>query len=74
MHSLKVRKKFQVHLHLRKKKHSAHDDSDVFSLQARCLTRFSLNISGLPPNSIHGFHIHEFGDIVSNGEFANLIP
>ncbi|XP_020600407.1 superoxide dismutase [Cu-Zn]-like [Orbicella faveolata] len=33
----------------------------------RCHTRFFVNISGLPPDTIHGFHIHEFGDIVSDG-------
>lgn len=30
-----------------------------------------INISGLPPNTPHGFHIHEFGDIAKKGE---LIP
>ena len=34
-------------------------------------TTMNINISGLPPNTIHGFHIHEFGDIASKGE---LIP
>lgn len=30
----------------------------------------NINISGLPPNTIHGFHIHEFGDIASKGELT----
>lgn len=32
-----------------------------------CPLTLLLNISGLPPNTIHGFHIHEYGDIVSAG-------
>ena len=47
---------------------------DAFSLQPRCPLTLLLNISGLPPNSIHGFHIHEYGDIVSDGEFVQFIP
>lgn len=33
-------------------------------------TTMNINISGLPPNTIHGFHIHEFGDIASKGELT----
>ncbi|XP_078342305.1 uncharacterized protein LOC144628121 isoform X1 [Oculina patagonica] len=33
----------------------------------RCPTRISVKISGLPPNTMHGFHIHQFGDIVTDG-------
>ena len=26
------------------------------------------NISGLPSNTVHGFHIHELGDTVTDGK------
>ena len=50
------------------------NNCDAFSLQPRCPLTLLLNISGLPPNSLHGFHIHEYGDIVSDGEFVQFIP
>lgn len=28
-----------------------------------------INIKGLIPNSVHGFHIHEYGDIVTKGKY-----
>ena len=34
----------------------------------------NINISGLPPNTMHGFHIHEFGDINTKGELTLLKP
>ncbi|XP_046839866.1 superoxide dismutase [Cu-Zn]-like isoform X2 [Xenia sp. Carnegie-2017] len=30
-------------------------------------TFMKINIKGLIPNSVHGFHIHEYGDIVTKG-------
>ncbi len=27
-----------------------------------------VNISGLPSNTMHGFHVHEYGDTVTKGE------
>ena len=33
----------------------------------------NINISGLPPNTMHGFHIHEFGDIATKGELTPLM-
>lgn len=30
-------------------------------------TSIYVQLSGLPPNTQHGFHIHEFGDTVTNG-------
>ena len=32
-----------------------------------------INISGLPPFTSHGFHIHELGDISTKGEFTPLM-
>lgn len=46
----------------------------VFVFQAvGGLTTMFINISGLPPNTPHGFHIHEFGDILTKGELTPLI-
>lgn len=56
------------------KKSNSCDAFSFMSLQPRCPLTLLLNISGLPPNSIHGFHIHEYGDIVSDGEFVQFIP
>lgn len=33
----------------------------------------NINISGLPPETLHGFHIHEFGDIATKGELTPLM-
>lgn len=30
-------------------------------------TTFHVQLEGLPPNSVHGFHVHEKGDIFTNG-------
>ena len=32
-----------------------------------------INISGVPPSTPHGFHIHEFGDVISEGELTSLM-
>ncbi|XP_020600526.1 superoxide dismutase [Cu-Zn], chloroplastic-like [Orbicella faveolata] len=36
-------------------------------------TTMNINISGLPPETLHGFHIHEFGDIATKGELTPLM-
>ena len=33
-------------------------------------TTMHIHIKGLPPNTVHGFHIHEYGDTFSDGTFA----
>ena len=33
-------------------------------------TTIHIHIKGLPPNTVHGFHIHEYGDTFSEGTFA----
>lgn len=33
-------------------------------------TTIHIHIKGLPPNTVHGFHIHEYGDTFSDGTFA----
>ena len=33
-------------------------------------TTMHIHIKGLPPNTVHGFHIHEYGDTLSDGTFA----
>ena len=32
-----------------------------------------VQISGLPPNTPHGFHIHEYGDTVTDGELNQYL-
>ena len=31
-------------------------------------TSFNVKLEGLPPNTLHGFHVHEKGDIYTNGK------
>ena len=33
-------------------------------------TTMHIHIKGLPPNTVHGFHIHEYGDTFSDGTFT----
>ena len=36
-------------------------------------TTMDVQISGLPPNMAHGFHIHEYGDTVTDGELNQYL-
>ena len=42
---------------------------EVFQVWRRShfTTYFKIHISGLTPNSVHGFHVHQYGDIITKG-------
>ena len=56
-----------------------HRDSRVFGLVSfqqeniTSKTKITVNVKNLKPNSLHGFHVHEFGVLINNLFFSSFI-